>query len=58
MAFKKPMTEKMPMFYQEVFSASAEFLVNVNYECDNINQELDQPLFLNPPKKRGRENAL
>lgn len=53
MAFKKPMTEKMPMFYREVFSAWAEFLVNVNYECENINQVLNQPIFLNPRIKRG-----
>lgn len=52
MAFKKPMTEKMPVFYREVFSAWAEFLVDVNYECDNINQALNQPLFLNPKIKR------
>ncbi len=30
--FKKPMIGKMPLFYQEVFTAWAEFVVNVNYE--------------------------
>jgi len=53
MAFKKPITAKMPLFYQEVFSAWAEFLDKVDYECDNINQVLNQPLFLNPKIKRG-----
>ncbi|XDV53672.1 hypothetical protein PO909_022110 [Leuciscus waleckii] len=48
LALKKPMVEKIPLFYQEVFSAWAEFLVNIRYECENINQIHNQPIFLNP----------
>lgn len=48
MALKKPMIENMPLFYQDVFSAWAEFVVNVGYECVNINQVHNQPIFLNP----------
>lgn len=53
MALKKPMIENMPLFYQEVFSAWAEFVVNVGYECDNINQVHHQPIFLNPKIRLG-----
>lgn len=48
MALKKPMIENIPLFYQEVLSAWAEFLVDVGYECENINQIYQQPIFLNP----------
>ncbi len=48
LALKKPMVENIPLFYQEVFSAWAEFLVNIGYECENINQIHNQPIFLNP----------
>lgn len=48
MVLKKPMIGKMPLFYQEVFTAWAKFVVNVNYECENINQVHNQPIFLNP----------
>lgn len=37
MVLKKPMIKKLPLFYQEVFTAWSEFVVNVNYECENIN---------------------
>ncbi len=53
MVLKKPMIGKMPLFYQEVFTAWAEFVVNVNYECENINQVHNQPIFLNPRIRRG-----
>lgn len=48
MGFKKPMIERIPMFYQEVFSEWAEFVANIYYECENINQVISQPVFLNP----------
>ncbi len=48
MSLKKPMCENIPLFYQEVFSAWAEFLIDVGYECENINQIHNQPIFLNP----------
>lgn len=48
MALKKPMFENIPLFYQEVFSAWAEFLMDVKYDCENINQIHKQPIFLNP----------
>lgn len=53
MAFKKPMIEIMPLFYQEVFSAWAEFVVNLEYECENIYQVHQQPIFLNPKIRLG-----
>lgn len=48
MTLKKPMYEQMSLFYQEVLSAWAGVIVNMHYECENINQVLKQPLFLNP----------
>lgn len=53
MALKKPMMENIPLFYQEVFSAWAEFVVNVEYKCENINQVHNQPIFLNPKIRFG-----
>lgn len=53
MALKKTMIEKLPLYYQEVFTAWAEFVENVKYECENINQIHNQPIFLNPRIKRG-----
>lgn len=34
MVLKKLMIETLPLFYQEVFTAWAEFVINVNYECE------------------------
>lgn len=51
MAFKKPMIERIPIFYQEVFTAWAEFMGNLNYECEGSNQVFSQPIFLNPKIK-------
>lgn len=35
MAMKKLMYGKMPLFYQEVLSAWAEVIENIQFECEN-----------------------
>lgn len=57
MGLKKPMYDKMPLFYQEVLSVWAEVIGNIQYECENINQVLKQPIFLNP-KIRMKERVF
>ncbi len=58
MALKKPMFENIPLFYQEVFSAWAKFLMDVGYECKNINQIHKQPIFLNPKIRMKGKNFI
>lgn len=56
MSLKKSCIGEIPIFYQEVFGAWAEFLKKkVSYECADLNQVIQQPLFLNP---RVMENEI
>lgn len=55
MAMKRPMYDKVPLFYQEVLSAWVEVIGNIHFECENISQVLKQPIFLNPKiRMKGR----
>ncbi|KAF3847406.1 hypothetical protein F7725_020434 [Dissostichus mawsoni] len=47
----------MSEFQKEVLSAWGEFLVNVGYECVNVRQVWQQPIFLNP-RIRGEKGSL
>ena len=48
MVLKEPMYEKVPFFYQEVFRAWGEFLPNISYNCSNVTEVMNKPVFLNP----------
>lgn len=48
MRMKKGMWSGVSEFYQEMLGAWGEFVGNVKYECMNVKQVWEQPIFLNP----------
>lgn len=55
MELKKGMLSGVSEFYKEVLGAWGEFVKCVQYECKNVKQVWEQPVFLNPKITFGGE---